>query len=401
MINRHIDLQKYIERKKSFFVIGARGTGKSYFIKNQLIPDELRSEYLYIDLLKSHNFTRYLNNPSLLREEIVQKLQSIDGLCVIIDEIQKIPKLLDDVHSLIEDYKEKLFFILTGSSARKLKKANANMLAGRAFIFHFPTFQPNEVDFQIQLNSIIQYGLLPEPFLEPDESFKQEFLQNYCFTYLKEEIQQEAIIRNLDSFSKFLELAAQTNGSIVNFSNISKQIGVASKTVKEYYSILEDTLVAIKIPAWERSVRKQLQKAAKYYFFDNGALNALTGELKTELKTRSFRYGQLFKNLVINEIAKRIHVNKFNYAMFHYRTNYGQEIDVILEDPATNKLLAIEVKSDDGSSLTSVQKFAALHHFKEDFPHTSLYVFCRTPRAFTRFDITFLPFLDGLTVLSQ
>jgi len=203
-----------------------------------------------------------------------------------------------------------------------------------------------------------------------------------------------------ESFSKFLELASQANGAVVNFTNISRQIGVASKTVKEYYSILEETLVAIKIPAWEKSVRKQLQKAAKYYFFDNGALNALTGELKTELKPRSFRYGNLFENLVVNEITKRIHSLKLEYGMYHYRTNTGHEIDVILEDRAARKLLAIEIKSDDGTSMTSMREFSLLIQFKEEFPEASLYVFCRTPRPFELFGITFLPFLDGIAMLS-
>jgi len=399
MIIRNLSLEKYIAIKKSFFLIGPRGSGKSYFLKNQLIPDSIHSENIYIDLLQSGNFDRYLKNAGLLREEIARKLASTGELCVIIDEIQKIPGLLDEVHSLIEDYKGRLFFILTGSSARKLKKSNANMLAGRAFFFHFPTFQPDEVDFQAHLDSIIQYGLLPEVFLENDESIKQEFLRTYCFNYLKEEIQQEALTRNLESFSKFLELAAQANGAVVNFSKISRQIGVASKTVKEYYSILEETLVAIKIPAWEKSVRKQLQKAAKYYFFDNGVLNALTGELKSELKRRSYRYGALFENLVVNEIIKRIHSRKLEYSPYHYRTNTGHEIDLILEETGTRKLLAIEIKSDDGTSMTSAREFSRLIQFKEEFPDASLYVFCRTPRPFDRFGVTFLPFLDGISML--
>ncbi|MBD3319761.1 MAG: DUF4143 domain-containing protein, partial [Chitinivibrionales bacterium] len=316
--------------------------------------------------------------------------------CVIIDEIQKIPKLLDEVHSLIEEYKGRLFFILTGSSARKLKKANANMLAGRAFFIHFPTLLSSEIDFSQNLSSILQYGLLPEIFTEPDENFKQEFLENYCFAYLKEEIMQEAFARNLESFSKFLELASQANGSIVNFSKISRQIGVASKTVREYYTIIEDTLIAVKIPAWEKSVRKQLQKAAKYYFFDNGVLNSLNGECKTELKKRSYRYGALFENLLINEIAKLIRINNLNFFMYHYRTNTGHEIDLIIEDRNTRKLMAIEIKSDDGSALTSRREFNTLLQFKEEFPDAGLYVFCQTPHRFLRFGIQFLPCQEGL-----
>ncbi|MBF0432802.1 MAG: ATP-binding protein [Fibrobacteria bacterium] len=399
MIIRNISIEKYLLKKKSLFLIGARGTGKSTFIKSQLMADNHPFDFLYIDLLQSKIFTRYLNYPSVLRDEIIQKLSQSKDLCVIIDEIQKIPQLLDEVHSLIEEYKGKLFFILTGSSARKLKKANANMLAGRAFLIHFPTLQSSEIDFTKHLNSILQYGLLPEVFMEPDDSFKQEFLENYCFTYLKEEIQQEALTRNIESFSKFLELAAQANGAIVNFSKISKQIRVASKTVKEYYSILEDTLIAIKIPAWEHSMRKQLQKAAKYYLFDNGVLNALNGELRTELKTRSYRYGNLFENLIINEVVKRIHILKLSYNIYHYRTNTGQEIDLILEERTTKKLIAIEMKSDDGSTPPNKREFNALIQFKDEFPNAELYVWCLTPQAFSRYNILFLPFLEGLAML--
>jgi predicted AAA+ superfamily ATPase len=399
MISRHINIESYLLKKKSFFLIGARGSGKSFLLKNQVMTEKYPFEFWYIDLLQAKFFSRYIGNPGLLREEIVQKLSQAKELCVVIDEIQKIPRLLDEVHSLIESYKGRLFFILTGSSARKLKKANANMLAGRAFLIHFPTFQPSEIDFSASMNSIMQYGLLPEVFLDPDETFKQEFLKNYCFTYLKEEIQQEALIRNLESFSKFLELAAQSNGTIVNFTGISRQIGVASKTVKDYYAVLEDTLIAVRIPAWEKSMRKQLQKAAKYYLFDNGVLNALNGELRTELKIHSYRYGNLFENLVINEIAKRVEIHKLPYCMYHFRTNTGQEIDLILEDRASGRLIAVEIKSNDGSTLTNKREFGALIQFKEEFPQAEIYVFCLTPQAYSHSGITFLPFLEGLEKL--
>ncbi|ETR68866.1 MAG: AAA+ superfamily ATPase [Candidatus Magnetoglobus multicellularis str. Araruama] len=158
-----------------------------------------------------------------------------------------------------------------------------------------------------------------------------EYLKTYAHLYLKEEVLQESIVRNIEGFGRFLEFAAFINGSPVNYTKLARQVGLSNRTIKGYFQILEDTLLVHKIPAWTYSVKKQIQKSAKFYFFDNGLLNALKGELKTDLKEASFRFGHLFENMIINEIIKYNILNNYDYKIYHYRTNHNLEIDLIVQ----------------------------------------------------------------------
>jgi uncharacterized protein len=391
-VSRNTPILSYLDSQQSVLILGPRGSGKSFYI--QSIIKEFK--HIEINLLDQEEYILYLNNPDKLQNEITQKLKTDSQFTVFIDEVQRIPRLLNDVHLIIEKYQSKITFILTGSSARKIKRGGGNLLAGRALLVHFSTFSFNEVDLKSSLNQVLQYGLLPTAFLANNDDIRIAYLKTYTAVYLKEEIQQEAIVRQIDTFSQFLEVAAFSNGEVVNFSKIAKVVSSTSKTIKEYFQILEDTLIAKRIPAWNRSIRKQLQQAPKYYFFDNGVINALTGELRSELKSSSYRYGRLFENLVICEILK-LNEN-FDYKIYHYRTNHGNEIDLIIEKNAFSEPLAVEIKS---ATSPSIQDVKELVSFKQEFPNSKVIVLCNCPRAYTEGEVSFFPFLEGMTKIFE
>ena len=390
MIIRINTIKQFLDNGKSVLILGARGTGKSYYI-NYLLNDY--TEVLKIDLLDNYLYRRYLHLPEQLTKDVEFKINKDYILYIFIDEIQKLPLLLNEVHRCIENFKNRVVFILTGSSARKLKNNNSNLLAGRALFIQFFPLNIFEINAEKNLSKILQYGTLPEAFLENDEYMIKEYLSSYTFIYLKEEILQESVVRNIDVFSRFLEIAAFENGMPVNFSKIAKQVGSSINTVRTHYQILEDTLIAMKIPAWTFSVRKQLQQAAKYYFFDNGIINSLTGELSTELRESSFRYGRLFENYVINEIVRYNAINRCNCKLYHYRTNHGIEIDLIIQRNIKSTPIAVEVKSGKNPVYNDVKQFAS---FKDDYPDANCIVLCNTPFAYRDNGVSFYPFQKGI-----
>jgi uncharacterized protein len=252
MVNRLIKLSK----SHSFFVFGARGVGKSTLIRSLYGSDLNVVTFNLLDLKVEDDLR---TNPQSLVE--IARAQKPEW--VVIDEIQKLPKLLDLVHLMIEEDKQK--FILTGSSARKLKRGAGNLLAGRAFVYHLHPFTSVELGHEFDLLDALNWGLLPKTQALKTDEEKQDFLEAYCRTYLKEEIQQEQIVRNLDPFRQFLEIAAQMNGKIINFSKIAREVGVDTTTVQNYFSILEDTLLGFFLPSYHKSVRKRQISAPKYW----------------------------------------------------------------------------------------------------------------------------------------
>lgn len=390
MQKRYTKIEKLIDKNQSVLILGPRGTGKSYYI-NYLL--ESRSEKIVIDLLDTELYSRFLKNPGQLSKIIRYKLESHKNAVVFIDEVQKVPALLDEVHRLIETIGSKIVFILTGSSARKLRKSHANLLAGRAIYIPFFPFNMLEIDLVEKFDKAMQYGTLPKVFLEKDLFIVENYLRTYTHIYLKEEIQQESLTRSIDLFSRFLEFAAFENGNPINYSKIAKQLGVSLKTVQGHYQILEDTLLLTKIPAWTFSIRKQMIQMPKYYFFDNGILNSLTGELKTELKESSYRFGRLFENLVVNEIIRYNELMDLDYNLYHYRTNHGSEIDLILQKNIKYPPIAIEIKSTLNPETVNLKP---LKSFKDEFPEAKCYVLCRVAYPYRENGVTFLPFVDGV-----
>ena len=325
----------------SFFLFGARGTGKS----THIIKHYSGEETLFIDLLKPEEEAALLKTPNLLVERIKGHGPKLRR--VILDEVQKLPRLLDLVHQQIEESKRAghpLQFILTGSSARKLRRGAANLLAGRAFLYHLYPLTHQELGSRFDLTQILQYGSLPAIFSYETATEKRLYLETYGRTYLKEEIWNEQIVRKLEPFAHFLEVAAQCNGKILNFSKIGRDVGINTKTIQSYYQILEDTLAGFMLPAYHRSVRKRQTTAPKFYFFDTGVKRALDGTLSVDLVPQTHAFGDAFEHFVILEILRLSDYRNNDYRFFYFRTHEDAEIDLVVERPGKASLL-IEIKS--------------------------------------------------------
>lgn len=336
MYSRLLTLTKHY----SLFLFGARGVGKSTLIKKTYNINE--DDSYYLNLLDTVVEDRFARNPMEL-VELVDALPEKEKY-VIIDEIQKVPKLLDVIHLLIESKQCKKNFILTGSSARKLKLSGVNLLAGRAFVYHLYPFSYLELGAQFNLHQALLHGMLPGVFHFKTNPDKQRFLQAYTLTYLKEEIWAEQLIKNLDPFRKFLEVAAQSDGKIINYANIARDVGADDKTVKNYFSILEDTLLGFMLEPFQHSFRKRLKAAPKFYFFDVGVTRALARMLSVLPKPGTSYYGDLFESFVIVEIFKLATYYQPEYKFSFFLTGAGVEIDLIVERP-NQPLLLIEIKS--------------------------------------------------------
>lgn len=333
---------------RSFFLFGARNTGKSTLIR-QIFTTEF---VLSINLLNPDEEERFSTDPSDL-QRIVDALP--DNIThVVIDEIQKIPKLLDVVHNLIENTKK--IFVMTGSSARKLKHGGANLLAGRAFVYNLYPFTFTELGERFELHRSLRYGMLPRAALSETDEEAQQFLRAYAQTYLKEEIWSEQFIRNLDPFRRFLEVSAQCNGKIINYGNIARDVGVDSKTIKNYFSILEDTLLGFFLEPFHHSFRKRLSQKPKFYYFDLGVCNALSKTLTLEIKPRTSFYGEQFEHFIILECLKMASYYYPDYSFSYLRTKDDAEIDLIVERPGL-PILMIEIKSSDMIQTEDISSF--------------------------------------------
>lgn len=333
MIRRKLNILK----TNSFFLFGARGVGKTRLVKS-LLPEE---KTLYIDLLDPDEYDRYVINPGLLKKQIEEIKEG--NFWISIDEIQKIPRLLDIVHQNLESkYPKK--FALSGSSARKLKRGGANLLAGRAYSYSLFPFTHKELGKDFNLDKALQFGTLPKAYLSNTKEEAELYLRSYVQTYLREEIQIEQVIRHLDPFRKFLQVAAQSNGMLINFSKIASDVGVSDKTVKSYFEILEDTLLGFLLEPFHTSVRKRQKEAPKFYFFDCGVQRALSDRLTQPVSTSTYEYGRLFEHFIILEL-KRLSDYKRNDFRFSYLTTKDDaEIDLIIERPG-KKTVLVEIKS--------------------------------------------------------
>lgn len=320
-------------KSQSFFIFGARGTGKSTYLKNQWA-----FECHFINFLEDKLERRYSRDPDLLKTDLAALIPPPEW--IIIDEVQKVPKILDLVHDLIEN--KGIKFILTGSNSRKLKRNQANLLAGRAFNYQMYPLTYIELDQQFSLDEVLMWGSLPKIF-SLSELEREEYLRSYCQTYLKEEILQEQIVRNGESFRNFLEIAAQENGKSLNFSKLARDIGIDTKTAQSYFQILEDTLVGFHLPAFHQSARKSIKLQPKFYIFDLGIKRALEGSLHNTITPHTISYGNTFEHFIICECLRFNSYFRKDYTLSHYQTSSGGEIDLILH--RAKEVLAIEIKS--------------------------------------------------------
>lgn len=308
----------YKVEKYSIMLLGPRGTGKSTFIKNELKPD------LVIDLLKQENLRKLSLNPSKL-VEFVAHLKK--GQTVLIDEIQKVPELLDEVHRLIEELG--LVFFLTGSSARKLKTSGANLLAGRATSRKMYPLSLKEIGRSRTISSLLFSGQLPRPVTESQENLINDFLFSYVETYLKEEIFQEGIVRNLNDFSKFVEVAGQYHGQILNYESLAREVGKSGDTIKSWFQIFTDTLVGSLIEAYPIKMAPRESKHPKFYFFDCGVARAAQGMSK--LEDIPEQRGYYFETIILNEIKTYIEVTQKRFKVFYYSISSTGDVDFIVE----------------------------------------------------------------------
>jgi predicted AAA+ superfamily ATPase len=347
-------------KSKSCFLFGPRQTGKSTFVKSLLSKKDL-----YIDLLPQRTFLDYARNPGRLREEILAHIRLNKNPLIVINEVQKIPALLDEVHELIES--RGIRFILTGSSARKLRRGGANLLAGRAYTYYMSPLTFIEIGDQFELHKALKIGTLPALWAS-DKEDPVEFLRSYTETYLKEEVAADGLVRNIGPFAQFLDIIAANDGETVNFNNIARECAVSIKTVQQYYQILEDTFLAMKLPAWRKSERRRLVSHPRYYFFDTGVTNILAHTLSDQMNPNV--YGRRFEQFVICQLKTFIHYRRLDIQLYYWRTNHGAEVDVLL-CRGNVVLCALEIKS--SQNITN-ERLSGLKSFLKDNPRVPAYV---------------------------
>lgn len=373
-----------LPKDRSFFLFGARNTGKSTLIEEQFPT----THTIVFDLLNTKVAERFMNNPEELFD-IVSALKP-DITHVVIDEIQKEPKLLDVVQRLMKN--KKRHFVLTGSSARKLKRGGANLLAGRAFVYHLYPLTFIELGKDFTLDTALTFGTLPEIMRYTTDVDRKELLSAYAHTYLKEEIWEEQFTKTLAPFRKFLEVAAQSNGKIINFSNIAKDVGIDDKTAKTYFEILEDTLIGFFLEPHHNSIRKQVSGKPKFYFMDTGLTRALARQLDIPLTKSTDAYGNAFEHFIINQIICLASYFRKQYKFSYLRTANDVEVDLIIERPGQSTLF-IEIKSTENIELNMLTYFKKL---TADADNVEAICLSNDPYA-KKFDhVLALPWKDGI-----
>lgn len=331
-----VDVPRLLQRpKRSFFLFGPRGTGKSTWLE-QMLPEAIR-----LDLLDASLFLELSRDPHRLEALIGNRPK---GGWVVLDEIQKIPALLDEVHRLMES--RHWHFALCGSSARKLRRGGANLLAGRALTLTMESFSAHELGSEFKFDFALNWGLLP--FVRNDPTMASDILAAYVSTYLKEELLAEGLIRNVPPFIRFLAVAGQLNGQVVNAQNIARETAVARSTVDTYFAILLDTLVGYFLPAWRPGLKVREMTQPKFYWFDPGVARAAAGLHRDPLDR--FWKGTALETLVYHELRVYNEISRQHRLLSYYRTPAGVEVDFIIQTapkrPETPpRVVAIEVKS--------------------------------------------------------
>jgi uncharacterized protein len=357
------------------FLFGARQVGKSTLLQERF------KDAVYYDLLIPSVRRSFKRNPDLFREALSSKPA---GTLVIVDEIQKVPELLDLVHWLMVN--RGLRFILSGSSARKLKKSGANTLGGRAQPRTlFPLVWKEVTDFQI--DRAVQNGMIPRHYLAEDATDR---IEAYVKVYLDEEIRDEAAVQDIDAFERFMEVAAISDGEMLNYSNIAADCGVSAKTVKSYYQILYDTLLGYEIPAYRKVVKRQVVKAPKFYYFDVGLANYLMG--RYSLRRGTDDYGHAFEHFVMQEIIAYRGYFRCREEISYWHTYNNQEVDAVIGDAK----VAIEIKS---SEQVKASHKKGLKAFKEEHPECRLILVSLDPITRVSGDIEIINISDFLKML--
>ncbi len=377
-------LRLKLPKNQSAFLWGARKTGKSTYLKDHF------THSVFYDLLKTDLFFDLLKNPSRLREEILALSKDALQYPIIIDEVQKIPSLLDEIHWLIEN--TDAYFILCGSSARKLKTTGANLLGGRAWRYtFFPLVYPEITDFD--LLKVLNYGSIPSHY---DSKNPKKSLKSYVGDYLTEEIKQEGLVRSFPAFARFLDSVGYSNGQMINYTNIARECGVDMKTVKEYYQILFDTLLGYFLLPYRKQMKRELITAVpKFYLFDVGVGNILARRSIEEIK--GDLAGRMLEHYILTELIAYKGLNDLDFDLSYWRTKTGLEVDFIISD---SSIVAIEVKVSNEIKKNDLRGLIA---FAQEHPESKNIVVCSTPRArvkiYEGIEVHILPIMSFLKKL--
>ncbi|MDZ4785964.1 MAG: AAA family ATPase [bacterium] len=354
MFRRHLNISK----KRSFFLFGARATGKTTLLQSLFKENEVT----VIDLLDAEILAKLQAYP----QEFLPMVQTAIKArkTIIVDEIQKVPALLDYVHQLIQ--KEKAVFGLTGSSARKLKRGSANMLAGRASVYKLYPLLYSEIGESFNIETALNWGTLPEVWTLDETGERSRLLQAYAETYVQEEVVAEQLVRNLPPFRRFLQVAAQMNSKVINASKIAADISTDPSNVKNYFEILEDTLLGFRLDAYHGSIRKRQRQSPKFYWFDTGVVRAIQRHLDMPVTSSTSYYGELFESFIINQIKTILEYSGKQFRLSFLLTKDGAEIDLIVER-AGSKTLCIEIKS---GTVVRREDFTNLRKLAADIPNS-------------------------------
>ena len=352
-------LEKSLPRKFSFFLLGPRQVGKTTIIK-RLKPD------FSVDFLNREVFIRYSKDPDILYRELSAMPKK--SQLVSVDEVQKIPEILETVHRCMNELPH-ISFILSGSSARKLRRGGVNLLGGRALDYRIYPLSEEELGSDYLLENVLKYGSLPriaDLISSGEKNIAIKLLRSYVSTYLKEEIKDEALVQNLNYFHNFLEVSADYYASQINITELSAKAEISSHYVRKYFSILEDTLIGFFLKPYAGSERQRMSKQPKFYFFDNGVTRAIRGLASSEITSEE--KGKLFEQWVVNEIKREIDYQQSELKMNFWRTKSGAEVDILLLR-GSEIVLAIECKS---NTIIERKSLSGLSAFSKTYPKVPL-----------------------------
>lgn len=356
----------------SFLLLGPRGVGKTAWLRSRL------TDALYFDLLHHETWTELLASPARLDERIPKSHRG----WVVLDEIQRLPLLLNEVHRLIEC--RGLRFALSGSSARQLRRRGVNLLAGRALTRAMHPLTAHELGADFDLVKAVQFGCMPRACTDPAP---RDYLKSYVATWLTEEIREEGLARNLGSFARFLEAASYSQGAVLNMASVARDCSVNAKVVQDYFEILEDLLVAVRLPVFSRRAKRRIAHHPKFYFFDAGVFQAVRprGPLDAPSEIR----GPALETLLLQHLRAYNDYGNLGYALHYWRTPQEQEVDFVLY--GERGLRAFEVKA---SERVRSEDFAGLHQFQEKFPEARACLLHLGSRRWRERGVDVVPFAD-------
>ena len=365
--------------KQSFFLFGPRGVGKTAWTHEQF-PDAL-----FFDLLDYPTYTQLLAAPHRLGDQIPQGYKG----WVVVDEIQRVPELLNEVHRLIES--RRLRFVLTGSSARKLRRRSVNLLAGRALTRRMHPLTALELGKDFDLKRALRWGCLP---LACTSENPQDYLKSYAATYLREEVQQEGFARNIGAFGRFLEAAGFSQGSVLNMAAVARECAVSAKVVEDYFSILEDLLIAVRVPVFTKRAKRRLIAHPKFFYFDAGVFQAIRP--RGPLDAPEQIHGAALETLFLQQARALNDYRDLGYRLHYWRTSTGDEVDFVLY--GARGLRAFEVKM---AHRVRPDDLRGLLRFREDFPRAKAHLLYLGNRRWHDRGVEVLPFTDCVTQLEH